>query len=244
MIQYSVLLTIPLLFISIAAAAHEDIPLSLFPLYKQATFDVGFCASSASSTLSISFGCPNSNPAACLCTNAASSLQVATLIRSCVAEEETNKQTTTATELWASYCLTNAGVSARDETLVDDLPLFTQVSEQVAYCVTQNTETFITSYGCNGVERAPCLCDDPASSQAVVDAISTCIVDGVATSQSLSGSALFSSFCEVNLQRAPTRTVGQPISVSGMHTPLSRLLDRATFTGFLDAIGLSVTNLD
>jgi hypothetical protein len=159
------LLTFLGLFWSTPITFHQDVPLSAFPIYTEAIEGVGSCVASASSTYSTSFGCPAVNPAACLCTNAASSLQVATAIRTCVTDSDLSKQqTTSATELWAHYCLTNTGVSAHDETLVDDLPLFTQVTTGIAVCVTSVTESFITSYGCTDVTKAPCLCSDPSSS--------------------------------------------------------------------------------
>jgi hypothetical protein len=130
--------------------------------------------SAASPTYSISFGCPPVNPAACLCTIAISSLEIATEISICLQGLVSHTDKSTATALWASYCRTNAGVSARDETVVQDIPLYTEALGWVGSCVTGNTASYITSYGCTEATRAPCLCSDPASSQAVGSAISTC----------------------------------------------------------------------
>jgi len=106
-----------------------------------------------------------------------------------------------------------------DELPVSQFPLFTQVTSWIRTCASSETSLFITSFGCDDYTRAPCLCGNSASSLAVQSAIQDCISSGgEESSQQATGSMLWSSFCEVNLKQAATRTVGKPISVSGICT--------------------------
>ena len=224
-----------LLFFSHGVFADE-LPLSEFPLFTQATAWVGKCVASYSSTLSISFGCPSFTPAACLCTDAKKSLQVASSIRRCVRNGGLDiTETTTATQLWAD-CLTNAGVSARDETLLEDIPLFTQVTAWVRTCAASQTDLYVTSLGCNDYTKAPCMCGDSTNSFMVQSAIQSCLKGGLladSVKEMASGSLLWSSFCAINLEQAATRSIGEPSSVSGkLYLCLSR--DLLTLYSHLD----------
>ena len=198
----------------------DELPLSDFPLFHQASQWYGVCASSYSSIFSTSFGCDPVSPAACLCTDAAKSLKIASNIRSCayVLAADASTEPRTATSLWASYCLTNAGVSARDETLLEDMPFFTQVGSWVREIAAEQTSSYIITYGCSEYTKVPCLCGNSASSFAIQEAIKTGISQGFQSDSDAlmtSGSALFSSFCAINLKQPAVRSIGKPVSVSG-----------------------------
>ena len=200
-----------LLFTAVCTAADE-FPLSRFPLFTQATSLVGSCVSSVSSVFSTSLGCPKQNPAACLCTDALKSSSIAYRIRTCGMLFLSENERTTATNLWASYCLTNAGVSAHDESLMQDIPYFTQVTNWVAVCATSHTSQFISSFGCNDYTKAPCLCGT-ASSERLLSAMTRCasVASGIDAAESL-----FRAYCDLNRKSPATRSIGAPIAVSGM----------------------------
>ena len=198
----------------------DDLPLSRFPLYTRVIAYVGMCANSYSSVVSKSQGCPQQNPAACLCTDAKISANVASGIADCVAGLPFTDQTT-ATQLWASYCLTNAGVSARDETQFINIPLYTQVAKGggvITYCVTGASQAFAVSFGCTDYTKAPCLCANTASSYKVASRITEC-VHGAGTSEEaiLAASSIWDSYCKVNLETPAARTVGAPVTVAGTY---------------------------
>jgi len=198
----------------VVAVLGNEIALTQFPVYTQMTFTAAYCASSASSTYRISYGCDYASPAACLCTNALSSSKIVYAIGSCIGNTD-RSIVASATSLWASYCLTNAGVSAQDETLLQDIPIYTQVTNMVRFCATQATASFITSFGCNDYTKAPCLCGNSASSLMVRNSIQSCVGTYYGEDQEASATMLWSSFCGLNLQQPAVRSVGAPIAVSG-----------------------------
>lgn len=196
-------------------AVLGEIPLTQFAEYTQLPFQGRFCISSVPATYRVSFGCDLNTPAACLCTDPASSLQIATALRNCIGDQPTYYATiSSVTQLWSSYCLTNAGVSAQDETILQDIPLFTQATNMVRYCASSATSSFITKFGCDAYTKAPCLCGTSASSMMVNNAVGSCVgtydPDDMQTA-----SMLWSSYCDVNLRQPVARTVGAPIAVSG-----------------------------
>ncbi|KAJ9657017.1 hypothetical protein H2198_004617 [Neophaeococcomyces mojaviensis] len=201
----------------VSGVLGDEFPLTRFPLYTQLTQAAAYCASSVSRTYRVSYGCDSVTPAGCLCTNAVSSSKVAYAIQSCIGDYYDRSILTSATQLWASYCLTNAGVSAQDETILQDIPLYTQATFTVGYCVERQTALFITSFGCDDYTKAPCMCGNSASSMRVNDAIQSCVGTYVDGAQG-TASALWSSYCDLNLKQPAVRSVGAPVSVSATLT--------------------------
>ena len=129
-----------------------NFPLTLLPIYTQATGYVGSCASSASSSYITSYGCNSfSNPGPCLCTNELSSSKIASAISSCgwyidLALSDINS----ATSLWRDYCRTNGGVSViHEESRLQEIPLFTQVTGYMSGCFTDQTASLRATFGCS-----------------------------------------------------------------------------------------------
>ena len=210
---------IVVLFGAIQLAIAADVPLSRFPVFTQATYWVGNCASTASKLFSTSFGCPSQDPARCLCTDASKSSRVVSGIRSCASYYVADKGVTdlsTATQLWASYCQTNAGVSARDESQLEDVPMYTRVTNMITICATSWTDRFISTFGCDSYTKAPCLCQSVSSDQ-LLDSIVRCASGVVNDNRNdASASQLFKSYCDMNFNAPASRTVGAPVNVAGM----------------------------
>lgn len=202
------LLSILLLSQYLASAA--EVALSEFPVYTQVTRAVVSCVQEWSSSLSVSYGCP-ANAGICLCTDALKSRRATLSIRSCaIGYGSTNAHT--ATELWRSYCSVNGGVSARDETIVEDIPIFTQVDANIASCVTDKTASFVVTFGCTEYTKAQCLCGAVENYDSVRTAINTCLYS---TYYQASARSLWSSYCDVNLKTPAQRVVASPAMTIG-----------------------------
>ena len=213
-------LSLLLSLIPLPTLAQAEFPLTLLPIYTQATGYVGSCASSASSTFITSFGCDSfSNPGPCLCTNELSSSKIAYEISSCAHYIDlAHSDVYSATQLWRDYCRTNGGVSViHEESKLQNIPLFTQVTGYVSSALTAATESLIQTFGCSEYTVAPCLCGDPGSSVKVWEEASTgagrMLFGEESIAQLFSGSMLWSSFCQVNLATPASRTVVAPIKV-------------------------------
>src|SRR5436190_15135169 len=197
------------------ATIADDLPLTRFPLFTQAASLIGNCASSISARSSTSLGCHKQTPAVCLCNDPSKSLQIAHSILDCVSILPP-KDSTTATQLRASYCLTNAGVSARDETRIQDIPLYTQVISGVQSCATSLTSMAINSFGCEQWTKASCLCADSSTFTRLSSLIQACVSSGgLSVEEQNTAGGLWSSFCEANLKQPATRIIGAPISILG-----------------------------
>jgi hypothetical protein len=219
--------TLPVLVYIVSA--RVDFPLDQFPIYTQATSNIGLCVASQSSSYSISFGCPSLTPGLCLCTDALKSSSVMSAIRSCVYYESWEQQTK-ASQLWNSYCHTNGGVEIiHDETRLQDIPLYTQITSDARSCLVSQTYSSSITFGCSDYTIAPCLCGNEASSVQLWGSASSCMYY-YSKSQISSGYQLWQSYCNVNLATPASRVVGTPIAVSGMfhddfHLPLSSNFD-------------------
>ena len=210
---------VALVFWSATEVTAEDFPLSKFPLYAQANSWVRSCVNSISPIYSTSFGC-SQNPASCLCTDASKSSRVAQAIRNCVGIDSINiaasySHITTAASLWASYCLTNAGVSARDETYIQDIPLYTRVDSWVRSCAFEQYWTDVETFGCGDYTKAPCLCQSASSVKHMSLLRNRIFGAGTSLDREESASQLWSSYCNVNLATPAVRRFVPPPSVSG-----------------------------
>lgn len=205
-----------LFFYRLQVGRTAEVPLSAFPVYSQVSVWARNCVVQWSETLSISYGCPN-DAAACLCTDALKSQRGALSIRSC-ASVAGSTNAYTATELWRSYCSINAGVSALDETLINDLPLFTRVTAEVTRCVMSEAMDFAQTFGCNDYTKAPCLCGATDNYNTVQGAINACLLY---TSNRPSASALWSAYCDVNLKTPAQRSIGSPaLTITDAQKPI------------------------
>ena len=204
------------LFLRFSAVQGDQIPITDIPLYSQVELGIQDCVVTATSVYISSYGCPLDTPAQCLCTDASKSYKVASYLRSCgTVVAETLSDVTTATQILASYCLTNAGVSAHDQTLLQDFSIYNQASFGIQFCATSITSQYSKSYGCDFVTPAACLCSSSQSS-AIQDALLSCASQGdVSASQRSTLSLLFGSYCDANLATSATRNIGAPITASG-----------------------------
>jgi hypothetical protein len=222
LIFLSVLFSIPLV------AGQDPFPITSLPLWLEATGPVQFCVTTQTSNYATSLGCTELSPASCFCVNATASYSIARAISSCVLDVgEPASQITTATHIFADYCLTNANVSAQDETLIQDIPLYKMF--RGAGCATDMTSSFSTAHGCDFVTPAPCLCGNATSSYSLAQSMVSCMTDaGIASSLWTSVTLLFSSYCSINLHNPANRTVDGkveygPASISGEFKSLLEL---------------------
>jgi hypothetical protein len=201
LILLSVLLSIPLV------AGQDPFPITGLPLWSEADGRVQFCVTTQTANYVTSLGCTELSPASCFCVNATASYSIASAISSCVLDiGESASQVTTATHIFADYCLTNANVSAQDETLIQDIPLYKMF--RGAGCATDMTSSFSIAHGCDFVTPAPCLCDNATSSYSLAQSMVSCMTDeGIASSLWTSVTLLFSSYCSINLRSPANRTV-------------------------------------
>ena len=184
----------------------SDLPLSKFPAYKQATPAVGSCVESWLTTLSRSFGCSD-NPATCLCTDADKSQRAATSIRSCARYYDSSNMST-ATKLWASYCSVNAGISARDELLMQDFQPYISGGNSVQYCATSITDAQKTTLACTNYPYASCLCNASEGNFGKMEAeFSSCAFNSDVRPTAL---AVWSAWCSVNIQTPGIRQIETP----------------------------------
>jgi hypothetical protein len=204
-IAFALLNTIVGLPLIIRLTAADDIPISDFPKYTQNSYVAGqveYC----SSKQSVSFGCADSNPATCLCDDPLSSLR----IRGCVISRvETWTDAAWGTSFWADYCYTNAGIDAHDETLIQDLSVYTMATAMVGYCASIITSTWELKNDCTMYTVASCLC---ASSTAISSSIQQCISDGGYTEKEVyeSGKVLWQNYCDANSKSPAVRSVITP----------------------------------
>ena len=215
MLFSEVLLITLLLHSSIAQV--DQVPITDIQLYSQVAEDIQLCVSSELSTYSTSFGCSASGLAKCICLDSSKSYKVASGIRTCGEEvAETTSDVTTGTLILASYCLTNAGVSARDQTLLEDFPIFNQATFGIRYCAPSITSVYSKSYGCDFVTPAGCLCSNSQSSSAIQDAMLSCASqENVSVTQRSTASILWSSYCNINLATSATRQINAVTTASG-----------------------------
>ena len=194
------------------SSSADQIAITNLPLYSRANLDVQLCVYTQQSDYITSYGCTVTDPAGCLCTDSSSSYRVASAISSCidvvVNSESGRSEYTTATGIFASYCLTNAGVSARDETLLQDIPLYTRGDFGIANCALSLTSAFSTSLGCDFNTPAPCLCG--SSSSVIQSEMLSCASQEIYDSAQFIASTiteLWSSYCSVNLATSATRVI-------------------------------------
>ena len=216
---YLVTLLLPLFFPHSTCA--DQIAITDLPLFSRATDYVQLCIQSQQSTYIRTYGCTVTNPAACLCSDSSSSYRVASAISDCVDADlmwtDGRSQYTTATEILASYCLTNAGISARDETLLQDFPIYSQGPWQIAYCATSISSAHSRALGCDFYTRAACLCGTSQSSFAIQSSMLSCASQELYYSQSLASTIteLWSSYCVANIATSATRQHEAVITQSG-----------------------------
>lgn len=202
-------------------ASAADFPLTAFPQYRQSTW-AATCLQRNIATFSTALGCSD-NPATCLCTNEAQSLSIARAVRICITRGGLPVSATTfATEFWASYCRTNAGVIATDEILFENIGLITRMGDYLSSCLTRVSAMMITTLGCDNWTKAPCLCSSSAAVNARFE--DECVVnwDSRMKDNGKSGSVLFQSYCEANSKAPAARTITDPIAVTGEFSKQSR----------------------
>ena len=194
----------------------DQVSITALPLYSEASDDDQLCVYSGYTSYITSYGCQLNDPANCLCTEASKSYKVASAISNCAyGVAQTVSTASTATQIWASYCLTNAGVSARDQTLLQDFALFTQATFDIGYCATSVTSRYSRSYGCDFLTPAACLCATSQSSSAIESAISSCASDAVVSDIQISTiGELWGSYCKNNTATTATRVIGAVITPS------------------------------
>lgn len=198
----------------------DQIAISDLPLFSRAGSRVQRCIQIEQSSYIRTYGCTLTNPAPCLCSEASSSYRVASAISDCVDVgvlwTDGRSDYTTATQIFASYCLTNAGISARDETLLQDFPVFTQGPSEVAGCATSISSEYMRSYGCDFYNPAACLCGISQSSFVVQSEMLSCASRRLYNSLSKVSTIaeLWSSYCVANLATSATRQLGAVITQS------------------------------
>ncbi|MCJ1393137.1 hypothetical protein MMC18_006009 [Xylographa bjoerkii] len=197
------------LFFPISTSA-DQIAITDLPLFTRADFDVKYCVSAEQLDWISTFGCAVTNPAACLCSDSSTSYRVASAISDCVDGEigwsDGRSDLITATGIFASYCLTNAGISAHDETLLEDFSIYTEGPAQIANCARSVSSAYSTSLGCDFYTPAACLCGQ--SSFVIQSAMLSCASEDVIYSPQFVASTiteLWSSYCSVNLAHPATR---------------------------------------
>ena len=200
----------PLLFFYILLGAFtkaDQISITALPLYSQADLQVQLCVTSGYKSYITSYGCALDDPATCLCTDASKSYRAASAISTCIYDVASPISTaSTATEIWASYCLTNAGIHARDQTLLQDFALFTQATWNIRDCATSVTSSYSKADGCDFLTPASCLCATSASSSAIQSAMLSCASEeNVSDIQVSTIAELWSSYCQNNTATSATR---------------------------------------
>ena len=198
----------------------DQIAITDLSLYSRATYDVQLCIQSQQSSYIKTYGCTVTNPAACLCSDASSSYRLASAISNCVdvvLGSSDRSQFTTATQILASYCLTNAGISARDETLLQDFPIYSQGPREVADCATTVSSANSRALGCDFYTPAACLCANTQSSFKIQSSMLSCASGRLYDSQTLVSTIteLWSSYCAANIATSATRKLGAVITQSG-----------------------------
>ncbi|MCJ1283126.1 hypothetical protein MMC26_002453 [Xylographa opegraphella] len=203
-------------------SVHADqIAITDLPLYSEATLDVRLCVSTQHSDYISSYGCTVTNPAGCLCSDASSSYRVASAISDCIGGvvdwSSGRSEFITATQIFASYCLTNAGISARDQTLLQDFPLYSRAQWELAFCATSLSSSFSTAFGCDFYTPAACLCGTSQSSIMIQSAMFSCASEAVISSQFSASTIteLWSSYCAANLATSATRSIDAAVTESG-----------------------------
>ncbi|MCJ1401665.1 hypothetical protein MMC11_004882 [Xylographa trunciseda] len=210
-----------LIAVSFPLSTYADqIAITNLPLYSRATDDVQLCVYTQQSDYIGSYGCTVTNPAGCLCSDASSSYRVASAISNCINEvidwSMGRSEFITATQIFASYCLTNAGVSARDETLLQDIPLYTRGGFDIANCALSLSSAYSTSLGCDFNTPAVCLCGE--SSSVIQSAMLSCASQEILYSPQFVASTiteLWSSYCSVNIATTATRTIEAIVTQPG-----------------------------
>ncbi|MCJ1300873.1 WD repeat-containing protein 26 [Hypocenomyce scalaris] len=196
----------------------DAIPITALSLYSEAGLDVQLCVYSQFTDYQTTYDCtdPN-NQASCMCTDSSSSYRVASAISSCaLVVIDTPSQSSTATQIWADFCLTDGGVSAVDETLLQDFKLYNEMTFPIQFCATSITSAYSTSLGCEFVAPASCLCGNSQSSQAMAAAMSSCASAGVYPQVSLASSIteLLDQYCSANLQTSTFRELGVSVTLT------------------------------
>jgi hypothetical protein len=201
---------LPILAFLVARGTSDEVAITKLSLFQQAQEFVQYCLTQQSLAYSATYECPTVTPADCLCATASVSHRIVTGIESCVTDGIGKySDLTTATQIWADYCSTNAGVSAKDEVPLLDIPLYHQGENFIAYCAENAWSKYSMNYNCDFVTPAPCLCTSTALSFEIVNSIMTCVTDGGKDVTDVStASALWNSYCAVNLENPATRTVG------------------------------------
>ncbi|MCJ1434228.1 hypothetical protein MMC27_003595 [Xylographa pallens] len=202
-------------FLSVYA---DQIAITDLPLYNEATTDVRDCVYTEHSDYITSYGCTVTNPAACLCSNATSSYHVASAISHCLGgiAETDRSEFITATEIFASYCLTNAGISARDETLLQDFALYSRATWYIGNCATSVSSSYSTALGCDFYTPAACLCGSTQSAT-IQSAMLSCASQELDQAQLVASTIteLWSSYCSANLATSAARSIEAVATESG-----------------------------
>ncbi|MCJ1314932.1 hypothetical protein MMC15_000246 [Xylographa vitiligo] len=191
----------------------DQIAITDLPLYNEATIDVRDCVYTEQSDFISTYGCTVTDPAECLCSNATSSYHVASAISSCIEElvdwDMGRSEIITATEIFASYCLTNAGISARDQTLLQDFALYSRAPANLGFCAKSISSSYSTALGCDFYTPAECLCGDSQTSTMIQSAMLSCASDELNTPQLVASTIteLWSSYCSANLATTATRSI-------------------------------------
>ncbi|MCJ1377855.1 hypothetical protein MMC17_000951 [Xylographa soralifera] len=210
------MLLLGVLLVALSSSLHtfaDQIAITDLPLYNEANLDVRDCVYTEQSDFISSYGCTVTNPAACLCSNSSSSYRVASAVSNCIDGvvdwSDGRSDFNTATAIFASYCLTNAGISARDETLLQDFALYSRAPADLGGCAASVSSSYSTALGCDFYTPAACLCGSSQSSVMIQSAMLSCASEELNSPQLVASTIteLWSSYCSANLATSATRSI-------------------------------------